>query len=415
MAKKPRNPKPTKNAKTPSDAAQRFVDFVEAYRYPMGHSAPHPLTNFTFFAGAGFSKSWDPRSPVGEQLFTFDSKHFDGILDPMALSRTFGIDSFGKVTLRDLRQMIYHIDVNERFPDVRSRYIDQQNIAVMRAGLRSIIQTRFQELAPLNYLDLDVDKFPLREPSENQQKMIAFFRYLLDTTDGSGGAAEGIRTNFITTNYDYVIETILDNAYNPDDSMFLYSYRGITARQISGKANPVSVSQHWLTSHLLKINGGFEILREGDGYILDYSDRGANEVRAKPPVLMLPSREQDYSDPYFKAVFPKAVRLLRESIVLIIVGYSLPEDDALLRFILRQFAEEPEDGLGKAVFYIDPGLTRVEKLERLNQVYPSLDVHQKPYVFTYEGGFDAFVSEILNLLPSNTPADLESVLAEAEL
>jgi hypothetical protein len=68
---------------------------------------------------------------------------------------------------------------------------------------------------------------------------------------------------------------------------------------------------------------------------------------------MLPSREQDYSDPYFRSVFPKAVRLMRESDILVLVGYSLSEDDALIRFILRQFAEDGEDAVGKHVFYID--------------------------------------------------------------
>ena len=81
---------------------------------------------------------------------------------------------------------------------------------------------------------------------------------------------------------------------------------------------------------------------------------GKKKFITRPPVLMLPSREQDYSDSYFRAVFPKAVRLLRETRVLVLVGYSFPKDDALIGFILRQFAEEPEDGRGKWIFYIDP-------------------------------------------------------------
>ena len=57
------------------------------------------------------------------------------------------------------------------------------------------------------------------------------------------------------------------------------------------------------------------------------------------PVLMLASREQDYSDPYFRTIFPKVVRLMRDTSILVLVGYSLPEDDALKalfdRFLLR--------------------------------------------------------------------------------
>ena len=61
-----------------------------------------------------------------------------------------------------------------------------------------------------------------------------------------------------------------------------------------------------------------------------------------------------------RSLFPdslsEAVRLLRETTVLILVGYSLPEDGtALIRFILRQFGEEGEDGRDKFIFYISPG------------------------------------------------------------
>ena len=39
---------------------------------------------------------------------------------------------------------------------------------------------------------------------------------------------------------------------------------------------------------------------------------------------MLASREQDYTDPYFRMISPKAVRLLRDSRVLILVSLHPP-------------------------------------------------------------------------------------------
>ena len=39
--------------------------------------------------------------------------------------------------------------------------------------------------------------------------------------------------------------------------------------------------------------------------------------------------------------------------MLVIVGYSLSEEDALLRFLVRQFAEDLRDASGKYIFYID--------------------------------------------------------------
>ncbi len=197
-----------------------------------------------------------------------------------------------------------------------------------------------------------------------------------------------------------MIETILDNIIGPDDSLFLYTYGGFTPKHILNKPNIAPIHEHWLVQHLLKINGGFEILRRGEDYLLDYSMRPLEEVISDPPILMLASREQDYSDPYFRTVFPKVVRLMRDTTVLVIVGYSLPQDDALIRFFLRQFAEEPEDGRGKVIFYIGPG-TDQEKRNVLEEVFPSMAKEQSPQLITYNDGFDAFAAECILLADPN--------------
>lgn len=101
-----------------------------------------------------------------------------------------------------------------------------------------------------------------------------------------------------------------------------YTRHRACGRRVSGYANPKPTHGHWLVSHLIKLNGGFEILRDGDGYRFEYGYRERAEIREHPPVIMLPSREQDYGDPYFAAIFPKAVRLMRETRVLVIVGYG---------------------------------------------------------------------------------------------
>ena len=119
---------------------------------------------------------------------------------------------------------------------------------------------------------------------------------------------------------------------------------------------------------------------------MDFRKRSVKETVAQPPILMLPSREQNYSHPYFAAVFPKAVRIMRESRVLVIVGYSLPPEDALIRFILRQFAEEREDAAGKYLFYVD----LVDHKARLTEIFPWLEELKVPKVFGYTGSFADF-------------------------
>src|SRR5262249_25595133 len=131
---------------------------------------------------------------------------------------------------------------------------------------------------------------------------------------------------------------------------------------------------------------------------LDYSTRSANDLAERPPVLILPSREQQYTDPYFQAIFPKAIRLMRESAVLVLVGYSLPEDDALIRFIIRKFAEGREDGFGNYRFYIDP-LKNRHKLQKLSQIFPWAEDQKFPLIFLHEDGFAEFAKECGRFMP----------------
>ncbi len=108
----------------------------------------------------------------------------------------------------------------------------------------------------------------------------------------------------------------------------------------------------------------------------------------------MPSKEQNYTNRYFSAIFPKAVRLLQESRVLVIVGYSLSEEDALLRFLIRQFAEDLRDVRGKYIFYID--YTNQDVLnERLQGCFRYMNRMDVSNIFTYSGGFVEWIKRIL--------------------
>lgn len=291
MAKKTTIQAKKKTKPKVSDAARVFMKLVTHFTYQQGpQPQPKGLTKFTFFAGAGFSKSWDPKAPTGSELFTIKSDVIEQVAHVGALARMFGLHAFDGITPDQLRQIIYQIDMQERYPDVRSRYVDEQNIRMFRGALRAAVLDRYEKIASLNYFDVAIGKFPLNSPTDQQQKILSFFRHLRSRMDGSQGSVEGIRTHFITTNYDFVIETILDNVIEPDDSLFLYNYRGFTPKKIINESNIAPVHEHWLVQHVLKINGGFEILRRGEDYVLDYSMRSPAQVISEPPILMLGAR-----------------------------------------------------------------------------------------------------------------------------
>jgi hypothetical protein len=292
--------------------------------------------------------------------------------------------------------MVYTLDMNAKDPTIRSRYADDHSIQSAMGKLRTFFGRRLQQLVEPQWpwFNSELQKFPVDFTPE-QEHIRRLFSRMFYLVDGSQGHMQGARFNFITTNYDWLVELIIDNVCSDEDSAFLYLYRGITPHTICGQQPPKPAFSHDLVFNLLKLNGGLEIFRDGGGYHLDYRLRTEEKYRESPPVLMLPSREQNYQDEYFQAIFPKAVRLLQESIALVLVGYSLPRDDALLRFIIRHFCEDEADAHQKTLFYVDL-CRRAKQLDGLRSVFPFAG--QTLQTYTYSGGFADWAAEVVSLL-----------------
>jgi hypothetical protein len=375
-------------------AVERFAEAVEDLSWHAGPAVP--LSHMTFWVGAGFSKAWRRTAPTTENLFQIPKSVADSVIPP-GVERFLGLDLLDDLTLEDIRRAAYLLDMYEKYSDVRGRCFDGQNLPMMHNSLRNMIVENYERLCRIRYVYPDLLKFEDRRLTKTQDNISKFFYYLQKRSSGTGvgGSAEGLRLHFITTNYDFTIEEILDSNLGYDETIFGYVYRGFTPHDVGSQSNPFVIHDNWLVQNLFKLNGGFEIYALERGYRLDYGRVRNRERFSKAPIILLPSREQDYSNDYFQEIFPKAVRLLRESKILVIVGYSLPEDDALIRFILRQFAEDIEDGLGKSVYYIDP-LAAKTKLERLEQVFSK----QSNLEYNlYQGKFNSFVSAFLRICP----------------
>ncbi len=378
-------------------AVDIFTELVKKLRYDEGDDPePRPLSNFTFWAGAGFTRAWREEAPLSKDLFALDKEYLSRFDHLGALSRLFGESDDTGFSPDTLRQIVYQLDMYQQYTEIRTRYLDDLNIRMFKSAIVLAVQKRYMEICDLDIFDDKIGKFNHNsELSEEQIAIVKYFKFLIEECfDISQLYAEGIRTHFITTNYDFAIESILDHVFSPDDSLYLYTYRGFTPIEISGFDSPIKIHNHELVLNLFKINGGFEIYRHGHEYRLDYqNDVSMRNVR-EAPIVMLPSREQSYSDEYFRHIFPKAVTLLRETKVLFVVGYSFPEDDALIRFILRQFSEESEDGRGKFLFIIDP-LARTYVQEALRSVFQNL---RPGNVVTYKGSFSGFASDCVKHL-----------------
>ena len=343
------------------------------------------LVNFTFWCGAGFSKSWDAKYPTANDLFngSFDELHF---LPRFCLAH--GVDP-DNVSFDGIREIGYALELYGRHPELQGRYIDSELLRMLRRELNAWVRGRFNELVPLTYLSDTSFGLSPATLSASQRPVVRFFRCLFDKADGSAGLARGIRTNFLTTNYDFVIETVLDTVLGEDDSHFNYTYRGFTPTRVVGKPWAQFTHHHRLVQNLLKLNGGFEIRTEGAGYFLDYTSPTNSSL--DDAQLILPSRSQEYASSYFANLFSKASRILRETAVLVVVGYSFPEEDALFRFLLRQFSESVEDAIRKWIFYVDVAPQK----DRLEQVFPFCVRNSASRLSIFHGTFADFAAMVV--------------------
>lgn len=367
-----------------------FADLIKVFSFKGKRSAP--LCNISFFLGAGFSKSWDSRFPTGNELFHFKYDEWDKSSRYLGQYLcTHGYNELDDITPDLFKEIIYQLGMYKKYPEIRPRYIDDGNVKIIEAELRALVYEKFKNTAPVYYFDEEQQKITIsHELSEDQRTIISFFSQLMHEGDGSQGVSEGIRTHIITTNYDCIPEAILDCGCASDDSFLLYTYRGITPNKICGLDNPVVVHDNWLVNTLIKINGGLEVFENSLGYEFDYTEKNATDIAFNPPQIMLPSKEQDYTQRYFKALFPKAIRLLQESKILVIIGYSLPEEDALLRFLTKQFAEDRADGDQKLIFYVDLASEHDQKF-RISSVFPHSEEHRGLKCIPYSGSFVEWV------------------------
>lgn len=354
------------------------------------------LTNVTFFVGAGFSKTWDAQSPTGNELFTFPKEFLTQMAANIELDdllRQPGYPTIDDAAPASFKELLYNLSMQLKYPGIRTRYMDQQSIKATIDEIKAVVQKRFESITSINYYDSMLGGFPLpHQLTSNQTSILRFFQWMSEHQQERNGSARGVHTDFLSTNYDYVIETILDNT--GERNALRNTYRGVTPTYIDGKRNTNIIQDHWSINTLLKINGGFEVVPYGAEYQFHYQRRNFEDVREHPPEIMMPSKEQDYINPYFMAIFPKAVRLLQESRVLVIVGYSLSEEDALLRFLIRQFAEDLRDVHGKHIFYID--YTSPDILEsRLQGCFRYMNRMDVNNIYTASTGFVDWINEVL--------------------
>ena len=284
------------------DSAQAFVELIKASSYKDKElGVLTPLTNITFFLGAGFSKSWDTSFPTGTELFSFDiSKYNDDFYE---FVDNIGYGNKAKLTFSTFKDIAYQLSMQKKYSSIRSRYIDTYNLNFVENSINAAITKRFKEIAHLNHVKNHTEKLKLTTtPTTDQKNIVNFFRWIHDQSTGdTDEIPEGVRPHYITTNYDFLIESILDETLSPDDTHLLYTYRGFTPVSTNGVNTPRTVFNHWLVQSLIKINGGFEIFKNGENnFSVDYRSKSEEELKHNAPVQLCQTENKIIQEHIFR-------------------------------------------------------------------------------------------------------------------
>ena len=365
------------------DAPAQFARAVRT----LAQAGQPDVAHVCFVLGAGFSHAWDPSYPTSLELFDFrghDWPRESPFLDDF-LRMVFQASPGAGIDRDAFLEIVYQVGMLKKYPLLRHRYVDEFYLELVERELRRAVLRRFHRTARPPALKGCALTFGAPLSSEQASISALFSALEKQAVQTRGDGAEPrVRVDFLTTNYDFLIEAILDTALERPRARDLY--RGFTPCAYCGEQEARALARSFPVGHLLKLNGGFDVYRRDGGFEIDYRERDESSLRANPPEIMLPSRAQDYDQPYFQALFPKAVRLLRESRIVVLVGYSFPDEDALMRLLLRQFAEAPADGRQRTLYYIDLDDVRTQ-LAHARTAFPHASAAGGLEVVPWRGSF----------------------------
>lgn len=325
-----------------------------------------------FFLGAGFSKAWDKKYPLSNEVFSISNKEaeinkekygFFSLFD--SLNFVWGDESSNNEDKAKIfKNFKFTMDVYRRYPSLLPEHVDKQTVDIFERQIKTYIKNKFvDKFIDDTEFQLDHNKF-----TKEQLNIINFFKRLIT----------GSTLNVITTNYDITIDKVLHNA-SPSRNIL----RGF----------PVHFNEKMKCPRkggvgLYKLNGGFEVINHDGLFKIDYDSMNDNEIS---PNIILPSNDQDYSDKYFKNMFIKSSNQLRNSDILVFVGYSFPPEDHIIQFLLKTFTDN--DDCDKEVIIIDRDEKSAQQCyENAQGVFN--DLHEKDGLYYFKGSFLDVVSTI---------------------
>ena len=125
-------------------------------------SGPATVRTMSFWCGAGFSKAWAPQSPTEGTLFSISRERIDNFRNLSHVLNALGWGDNDGIGFEGFKTLRYVLSMQLRYPDIRNRFLDEQNLALSVDEIRTFVQQRFEELSELNYVGAENNRFSLR-------------------------------------------------------------------------------------------------------------------------------------------------------------------------------------------------------------------------------------------------------------
>lgn len=341
-------------------------------------------SDIVLWTGAGLSKEWNASFPSGKNVFTMPD---GGDSNVRFYLKTLNGYTNSHSDYEEIKMAMYKLQVQRDFPELQNKYVDRQLSFMLE---QEIIRNVYSKMSPYLW---DSKYTP------NRQRIVSFFEYLSKQLDYNGGKVNGYRLNFLSTNYDFCIENALKiSSFEDDDEEKLFLYRGFTPASYNGICDPILQTSSDPHISLIKLNGGFDIIRSNGQYCIETRQDFLDSYYAdliKQKSIILPSLQQDYRDEYFRMIFPKAVEILRRAKVLIFIGTSLPDEDYLFKHLLSHYFDNETDIYIKMIVYVGFEKKKKEQdriKQRVLKVFPQLSRNPERLFFWFDG-FVNFIEE----------------------
>jgi len=297
------------------------------------------MTRYVIFLGAGASAA--EGAPVQHDLFT---TYFAGVgAEPGKVPASREVANFFQVA--------FGIDVAD-LPSSRPLPTFEEVL-----GLIDLAMTRRESLHGVPLDTPDVDGLDLRSLRRSLVLVMAdaIRRRVVETPtihrDLVAKLRDGGRlqeTSFITTNYDTLIDDALyDHAVSPGVSSVGpavdYGFEALGPRADPGSRKRISIN-------LLKVHGSLNwlhcpactdlVVTHGPDIVARLlhdieTARCTHCDTMREPVIVPPTYYKDLSNVYLGVVWNRAARVLRECSHLIFCGYSLPDADMHIKYLVK--------------------------------------------------------------------------------